>query len=318
MQIKNPLKEHELAKSIKSFGKTTDAISLKVKKQYEKHPYPRWRYTYKKSPLNFLDILNNKVKLNKIENRNKFYNPNVLVAGCGTGQHILIVCNYHNAKILGVDLSLKSLSFAKRQTNELEIDNVEYLQADILQLNKLEKKFDIIEASGVIHHMKDPLEGLKILVDLLEPHGFLKLGLYSEIARKHIIEARSFVKKNKFKNTIEDIRQCREEIFNLRKNDLIQKITKLKDFYSISTVRDLIFHVKEHRFTLPQISKILHDFKLIFLGFNDINTPVKRKFSIEFPADKNFTSLKNWHQFETYSPNTFPAMYNFWVKKMNN
>ena len=98
--------------------------------------------------------------------------------------------------------------------------------------------------------MKYPLKGLKILVDLLEPHGFLKLGLYSEIARKHIIEARNFVKKNKFKNTIEDIRECREKIINLKNNDLIQKVTKLKDFYSISTVRDLIFHVKEHRFTL--------------------------------------------------------------------
>ena len=85
--------------------------------------------------------MNNKIKFNKTENSNKFIKPKVLVAGCGTGQHILIVCNYHNAKILGVDLSLKSLSFAKRQTNELGIDNVEYLQADILQLNNLGKKF---------------------------------------------------------------------------------------------------------------------------------------------------------------------------------
>ena len=101
-------------------------------------------------------------------------------------------------------------------------------------------------------------------------------------------------------------------------NGIIQKVTKLKDFYSISTVRDLIFHVKEHRFNLIQISKILDDFELIFLGFNDINSTMKKKFSIEFPKDKNFTSLKNWHQFETDNPNTFPAMYNFWVKKINN
>ena len=60
--------------------------------------------------------INNKIKLNQTENINKFNNPKVLVAGCGTGQHILIVCNYQNAKILGVDLSLRSLSFAKRQT----------------------------------------------------------------------------------------------------------------------------------------------------------------------------------------------------------
>ena len=85
----------------------------------------------------------------------------------------------------------------------------------------------------------------------------------------------------------------------------------------MSNVKDLIFHVKEHLFTLPQISKILDDFKLIFLCFNDIKNLVKSKFSTDFPDDNNFTSLKNWDQFETNNPNTFTGMYNFWVKKMN-
>ena len=53
LQIRNPSKEHKLAKSIKSFSKITDTISQKVKKQYEKYPYPRWRYSYKNLPLNF-------------------------------------------------------------------------------------------------------------------------------------------------------------------------------------------------------------------------------------------------------------------------
>ena len=38
--------------------------------------------------------------------------------------------------------------------------------------------------------MKDPLRGLKILLDLLEPHGLLRLGLYSELARQDVIKAR--------------------------------------------------------------------------------------------------------------------------------
>ena len=146
---------------------------------------------------------------------------------------------------------------------------------------------------------------------------FLKLGLYSKTARKHIIEAKNFVKKNQFKNTREDIRRFRNEIFNLTENTSLKEVTKLQDFYSMSNVKDLIFHVKEHLFTLPQISKILDDFKLIFLCFNDIKNLVKSKFSIDFPDDKNFTSLKNWDQFETNNPNTFTGMYNFWVKKMN-
>ena len=90
MQIKEPLKEIKLVNSIKSFDKIFDSVSKKVREQYEEHPYPRWRYTYKNLPSNFLFQLNNEIKPNKIEYSNKFVNPNVLIAGCGTGKHTTI------------------------------------------------------------------------------------------------------------------------------------------------------------------------------------------------------------------------------------
>ena len=199
MQIKEPLKEIKLVNSIKSFDKIIDSVSKKVREQYEEHPYPRWRYTNKNLPSNFLFKLNNEIKPNKIEYSNKFVNPNVLIAGCGTGKHITIAERYLNANILGVDLSLASLAYAKRKTEELGFKNIEFLHADILQLKNLNRKFDVIECVGTLHHMKDPLTGLKVLLDLLEPHGFLKLGLYSEIARQHIVKAREFIKKKNLK-----------------------------------------------------------------------------------------------------------------------
>ena len=301
MQIKEPLKEKELMNSIKSFEKI-------------ENPYPRWRYNYSTSTLNFLISLNDQIKPNKIDIKNKFNKPNILIAGCGTGKHVLIANDYSKANILANDLSLSSLAFAKRKVHELGLKNIHFLHTDILQLKKLNRKFDVIECMGVLHHMKDPLKGLEILVDLLEPHGFLFLGLYSEIARQNIIRAREFIKINKFKATLEDIRVCRQEIFNAVDNPKLQRLSKASDFYSTSTVRDLIFNVQEHRFTLLQISKILKKFKLEFLGFIDLN--LKNKFSKLFPNDKKNTSLDNWHKFEITHPSSFNQIYRFWVKKV--
>ena len=101
----------------------------------------------------------------------------MLVAGCGTGSHPISTTRYKNANILAVDLSLSSLAYAKRKTEELNYKNIEYLHADILQLKKLNRKFDIIESSGTLHHMKDPMAGLKVLLDILEPHGFLEIRI---------------------------------------------------------------------------------------------------------------------------------------------
>ena len=314
LQIKEPLREKELLISIKSFGKISDVVSKKVRDQYEENPYPRWRYTYTKSLSNPLIILNNQIKPNKIKLNDKFNNPNILIAGCGTGKHIFIAQSYLNAKILVIDLSKASLAYAKRKTEELGINNVEFLHADILQLNNLNRKFDLIESVGVLHHMEDPLKGLKVLLNLLEPHGFLKLGLYSEKARKHITNARKFVQNNKFKSTIEDIRSFRQVIINEEKDKLLKKICDRVDFYSISAVRDLIFHVHEHRFTLPQLSKLLFNFNLEFLGFADLT--IKNEYSNLYPNDKNNIFLDNWNQFEIDNPDTFIGMYNFWVRKI--
>ena len=54
------------------------------------------------------------------------------------------------------------------------------MQADILNLDQLNQDFDIIESSGVLHHMDEPLIGWKSLTDILKPGGLMNIGLYSE------------------------------------------------------------------------------------------------------------------------------------------
>jgi SAM-dependent methyltransferase len=288
----------------------------KVREQYEENPYPRWRYTRKYLPFNFCYRLNNQIKPNQINQNNKFNNPNILIAGCGTGSHPISTTRYKNANILGVDLSLASLAYAKRKTEELNHNNVDYLHADILQLKKLNRKFDVIESSGVLHHMKDPIAGLKVLLDILEPHGFLRLGLYSEIARQSVVRAREFIKKMNLDNTGEDIKKFRQLIIDEKKDQMLHMLTNSDDFYSTSAIRDLLFHIQEHRFTIPEISKILKDLNLEFLGFDTPKPSIKTEYLKVFPDDKKNISLDNWHQFETDNPDTFVAMYQFWVKKI--
>ena len=89
LQIKEPLKEKELIKSLTSLTEITDPVSKKVREQYEENPYPRWRYTKKYIPNNFCNRLNNQIKPNKIICGEKFNAPNILIAGCETGSHTI-------------------------------------------------------------------------------------------------------------------------------------------------------------------------------------------------------------------------------------
>ena len=77
-------------------------------------------------------------------------------------------------------------------------------------------------------------------------------------------------------------------------------------------MRDLIFHVQEHRYTIPKIQDLLKKFDLEFLGFT--NSSIKKEYSIYLEDLKN-TSLENWNNFEINNQDIFIEMYQFWVKK---
>ena len=315
LQITKPLKEIELSKNIKKLGSINDDVSQIVKSQYEENPYPRWRYgnnseTHK---ISTLKVINNEINPNNIIQAFVDEQLKVLIAGCGTGNQILQAQRYKNAQIKAIDLSLSSLSYAQRKINELEIENVELIQMDILEVDLLKDKFDIIECSGVLHHMEDPEIGLKALLKVLKNNGFLKLGLYSELARQDIVKARNYIASKKLQANEFGIRAFRETIFSGERPELNSLLTS-NDFYTLSSCRDLCFHAQEHRFTINQLRETLKSNKLNFLGFL-LPQLVKSVYGNYFPEDKKQTNLQNWGKFEKQHPTTFSSMYQFWVSK---
>ena len=241
------------------------------------------------------------------------------MAGCGTGQHALNTASgFSNARVLAVDLSLSSLSYALRKTEELGFSNIEYAQGDIIELGSLARRFDLIECAGVLHHLDDPLAGWRVLVDLLRPGGLMKIGLYSETARRGLASGRTLIAEKGYTPSPEDIRRCRQDIIAMAEdgNGEMADIRKRWDFFGLSNCRDLLFHVQEHRFTLPQIEAALTSLELKFLGFEMRDQRILRKFKEAHPSRSALTSLSLWHKFELENPDTFRGMYQFWCQNI--
>ena len=239
----------------------------------------------------------------------------ILVAGCGTGQHSTETARrFKGAQVLAVDLSMASLCYAERQTRALGQNNIQYAQADIMMLSSITQTFDLIETSGVLHHLADPLAGWRVLLSLLRPRGLMLLGLYSETARRDIVAAQNLVKERDYRPTAHDIRRFRKEILACADGTPLKNVTLLEDFFNLSECRDLLFHVKEHRLILPKIAAFLAENNLQFLGF-ELDLQTKRDYARQFPSDISMTDLAKWHQYETDNPRTFLQMYNLWVQK---
>jgi 2-polyprenyl-3-methyl-5-hydroxy-6-metoxy-1,4-benzoquinol methylase len=160
-------------------------------------------------------------KFKRLVNEN---NPEILIAGCGTGQHSIGTSQlFKGVKILAVDLSIASLAYAKRKTIELGIENIDYKQADLLKLGSLNKGFDIIESAGVLHHLENPFEGWKALLSLLRPNGLMFLGFYSELARQDIVRVRDLISAEGIGSSAKEIRDCRKRLLNSNDSNLANK-----------------------------------------------------------------------------------------------
>ncbi len=309
VQLREPLEEASDRAAIASLAPIKNSVSLQVMRQYEENPYPRWII----NPLNALAA--DQARGRTVPTADRQAELDILIAGCGTGLHAIQIAQvYPNARLLAVDVSLTSLAYARRKTRELGLRNIEYAQADILELGTVDRTFDRIESVGVLHHLAEPTAGWRVLVSLLRPDGRMRIGLYSELARRVIVEARAYIAARGYRPTPDDIRQCRQDM--IREPERWKMLTGSRDFYSTSGCRDLLFNVMEHRFTIPEVATFLADNDLSFLGFEPFHDPaVIETFHKQFAGAANETDLDQWHRFELDHSETFWDMYVFTVGK---
>ena len=86
------------------------------------------------------------------------------------------------------------------------------------------------------------------------------------------------------------------------------------DFYSLSELKDLLFHVQEHRFTIPKIKDHLDKLGLKFCGFEK-KQMVSHFTKINKTKDDPY-DLYKWQAYEKANPQVFAAMYQFWCQKV--
>lgn len=239
--------------------------------------------------------------------------PNILIAGCGTGRHpIETSSRFANSKVVALDSSSNSLSYAIRKARELDVSNIDFFQGDILNIDNLNQNFDIIESVGVLHHMMHPLDGWSMLCDKLKKGGLMKIGLYSELARRDITKIRQEIKDLRITSEIENIREFRSQIKSSSESHH-RKIADFADFYTLSEFRDLVFHVQEHCFKIEQIQESLKKLGLVFCGFE--SDAIISSFKLVNPDPGSIYDLKLWSDFEAKNPDTFSGMYQFWCQK---
>jgi SAM-dependent methyltransferase len=288
---------------------------------YEANPYPRWIHLARRPTFDVRATLMRDFPRARAA---AFEGPlSVLMPGAGTGQHPLLVAStYERVSVTAVDLSRASLAYGKRMAAAHGIDNVEFLQGDILDLPNLGRVFDHVECVGVLHHMADPRAGLLAISAVTRPGAFVRLGLYGEGGRRIVEKARRDIAGLRIPPTLDGLRDFRRRVLE---GDLkrLAPLVQWEDFWSASLLRDLCFHVQEHHFTVSRLRQLLAGSGLTFLGFEfnvgaahraaDAAEPIAR-YRARFRNEPTLGDLERWQELEREKPDLF-AGYAFVCQK---
>ena len=306
--------EVELAAAIGSRGAWGAAVTRRVALQYEAAPYPRW------SSLTLPRSGSLKPALQRFfsQPRLSFLDGEflVLIAGCGTGRHALqsAIGYGEGARVVGIDLSARSLAYAALMAERYGVANVSFEQADLSAGDGGERQFDVIECVGVLHHLSDPFAGWKALLKRLAPGGIMLIGMYSALSRRDLTGLRAQPDYPGPGCSDSQARDYRQRLLARPAGEPGADIASSGDAHTLSEFRDLVLHEQESPVALAEIAGFLAANQLSFKGFIQEAQQLSA-FQKRFPDRGSLLKLENWTLFENDNPRLFDGMYRFWCER---
>ena len=157
-----------------------DNETKKVTSFYKESPFPHYKSNDDKSII--LDKGNKNYLTSKFKNFIG-YKKDILEVGCGTGQLATYFALGTNNRVVGLDPTLESIKLAADFSKKQNINNIDFINADIFDDVLTDKFFDFIWCNGVLHHTKDPYEAFRVLIKSLKNEGYVLIGLYNKFGR---------------------------------------------------------------------------------------------------------------------------------------
>ena len=189
----------------------------------------------------------------------------ILIAGCGTAQAVEFAITNPNATITAIDLSSKSLAHTRMLLDKYNCTNVTLHQMSLQQAPTLNKPFDLIVSTGVLHHMSDPAVGLGALRDCLKSDGRLFAMVYGQYGRTGVYMLQEYCRLLGVTWQPGDCEQLRQVLKHTpADHPIVPLARRTHDLLSDAGMADLLLHPQDRAYTVPQLMDWLGDCGMVF------------------------------------------------------
>ena len=189
----------------------------------------------------------------------------ILVAGCGTNQAAVLAFTNPHASVVAIDVSQPSLDHHRFLKEKHALANLELRLLPIEEAGKLERKFDLIVTTGVIHHLASPEKGTKALARCLRDDGVLAIMLYAKYGRVGVEMLQEAFREMGLVQSDASIAMVKEALRELPQDHPVKSYLPLApDLEFDAGLVDTFLHERERSFTVDGCRKLVSSGGLVF------------------------------------------------------
>jgi len=251
-----------------------------VRNQYEDYPYPLRDPEDEQKRLlpcygEYLGQLSHYLFRGKQDFEKGF---RVLIAGCGTGDALVYIGEQlrgkKDAEIVCLDISQASMAIARKRADIRGFTNVSYIHDSLLNLPCLDLgKFDYINCTGVLHHLKSPSDGLHALKSVLkEQAAGISIMIYGRYGRTGVYQIQELMRlvNGDEADRAKEVENTKIVLGSLPETNWFQRAGELLSDHKTDGdigIYDLFLHKQDRSYSIPEMYEFIDNSGLNFVEF---------------------------------------------------
>jgi SAM-dependent methyltransferase len=195
------------------------------------------------------------------------YQPDIdiLIAGCGTNQAAVFAYTNRAAKVVAIDVSQPSLDHSQFLKDKYSLKNLELHLLPIEEISSLNQTFDLIVSTGVLHHMAEPLVGMKSLAQALRPDGVAAIMLYARYGRAGVELMEAVFREMGLKQDEESLHMVKAAVNSLAPSHPLQSYLSIApDLQFDAGMVDTFLHGRDRSYTVEDCLDLVKSAGLVF------------------------------------------------------
>ena len=175
----------------------------------------------------------------------------ILIAGCGTNQAAVFAYTNRASRVVAIDVSQPSLDHSKYLKDKYALKNLELHLLPIEEAPSLNKDFDLVISTGVLHHMAEPKVGMKALADVLRPDGVAAIMLYARYGRAGVEMMQAIFREMGLHQDEDSLRMVKSAIASLASSHPVTSyISIAPDLAFDAGMVDTFLHGRDRSYTV--------------------------------------------------------------------